>query len=62
MYLEYFKIFNIENYQMRLSLHDPEKLGEKYVNQPDFSPDWGGGAGQPSGLPAPVLTLCWEAD
>jgi len=36
MYLEYFRIFEIENYQMRLSLHDPNKLGEKYVNQPEL--------------------------
>ena len=34
MYLYYFNIFGIEKYQMRLSLHDPEKLGEKYVNEP----------------------------
>ena len=31
MYLYYFKIFGIEKYEMRLSLHDPKKLGEKYV-------------------------------
>ena len=36
MYLEYFKIFNIDNYQMRLSLHDPKKLGDKYVDHPDL--------------------------
>ena len=34
MYLKYFKIFGIEKYVMRLSLHDPEKLGQKYVNEP----------------------------
>lgn len=34
MYLHYFKIFGIEKYVMRLSLHDPEKLGQKYVNEP----------------------------
>lgn len=34
MYLKYFKIFGIEKYIMRLSLHDPEKLGQKYVNEP----------------------------
>tara|TARA_B100000965_G_scaffold54894_2_gene41352 strand:- start:8772 stop:10730 length:1959 start_codon:yes stop_codon:yes gene_type:complete len=34
MYLHYFKIFGIEKYEMRLSLHDPQKLGEKYVNEP----------------------------
>ena len=34
MYLEYFKIFGIEKYEMRLSLHDKDKLGEKYVDEP----------------------------
>ncbi len=34
MYLDYFKIFGIKKYVMRLSLHDPKKLGEKYVNEP----------------------------
>ena len=32
----YFKIFGIEKYQMRLSLHDDEELGEKYVNDPEL--------------------------
>ncbi|HQW83265.1 MAG TPA: threonine--tRNA ligase [Ferruginibacter sp.] len=36
MYLKYFKIFGIEKYVMRLSLHDPEKLGQKYVNEPQL--------------------------
>ena len=36
MYLKYFKIFGIEKYVMRLSLHDPAKLGEKYVNEPEL--------------------------
>lgn len=36
MYLKYFKIFGIDKYVMRLSLHDPEKLGEKYVNEPEL--------------------------
>jgi len=36
MYLKYFKIFGIEKYVMRLSLHDPAKLGKKYVNEPVF--------------------------
>ncbi len=36
MYLEYFKLFNIEKYVMRLSLHDPKKLGKKYVNEPEL--------------------------
>ncbi len=34
MYLKYFEIFGIDKYEMRLSLHDPEKLGEKYVDEP----------------------------
>jgi threonyl-tRNA synthetase len=34
MYVKYFKIFGVDKYQMRLSLHDPEKLGQKYVNEP----------------------------
>ncbi len=36
MYQKYFKIFGIEKYVMRLSLHDPEKLGQKYVNEPEL--------------------------
>ena len=34
MYLKYFKIFGIDKYVMRLSLHDPQKLGQKYINEP----------------------------
>ena len=34
MYLEYFELFNIKKYTMRLSLHDKESLGDKYVNEP----------------------------
>jgi threonyl-tRNA synthetase len=36
MYQKYFKIFGIEKYVMRLSLHDPAKLGQKYVNEPEL--------------------------
>jgi threonyl-tRNA synthetase len=36
MYFKYFKIFGIEKYVIRLSLHDPEKLGQKYVNEPEL--------------------------
>ncbi len=36
MYLKYFKIFGIEKYVMRLSVHDPKKLGEKYVDEPEL--------------------------
>jgi len=34
MYLKYFQIFGIQKYVMRLSLHDPSKLGQKYVDEP----------------------------
>jgi threonyl-tRNA synthetase len=34
MYLKYFKIFGIDKYVMRLSLHDPAKLGKKYIDEP----------------------------
>ncbi len=36
MYLKYFKIFGIDKYVMRLSLHEPSKLGQKYVNEPQL--------------------------
>ncbi len=36
MYLKYFQIFGIEKYVMRLSLHDPKKLGQKYVDEPEL--------------------------
>lgn len=36
MYLKYFKIFGIEKYVMRLSLHSKDKLGVKYVNEPEL--------------------------
>ena len=36
MYLKYFKIFGIDKYVMRLSLHDPKKLGQKYVDEPEL--------------------------
>jgi len=32
LYLEYFKIFGIEKYIMRLSTHSKEGLGKKYIN------------------------------
>jgi len=34
LYFKYFEIFGIEKYQMRLSLHNKEGLGKKYVNEP----------------------------
>ncbi len=36
MYVKYFKIFGIDKYVMRLSLHDPAKLGQKYINEPEL--------------------------
>ena len=34
LYMEYFEIFGIEKYEMRLGLHDPIGLGKKYINNP----------------------------
>ena len=34
MYLKYFKVFGFEKYQMRFSTHDPERLGDKFVDEP----------------------------
>ena len=36
MYLEYFDIFGIDKYEMRLSLHDPAALGKKYIDEPEL--------------------------
>jgi threonyl-tRNA synthetase len=36
MYLKYFSIFGVDKYVMRLSLHDPAKLGQKYINEPEL--------------------------
>jgi threonyl-tRNA synthetase len=36
MYLKYFKLFGIERYVMRFSTHDPSRLGEKFVNEPEL--------------------------
>ena len=36
MYLKYFKIFGLEKYVMRFSTHDPAKLGQKFVNEPEL--------------------------
>lgn len=36
MYLKYFKIFGVDKYVMRFSTHAPEKLGKKYVDQPEL--------------------------
>ena len=36
MYLKYFKLFGIDRYVMRFSTHDPTRLGEKFVNEPEL--------------------------
>ncbi|MEN3368938.1 MAG: threonyl-tRNA synthetase [Verrucomicrobiota bacterium] len=36
MYLQYFKLFGIDKYVMRFSTHDPAKLGEKFVDEPEL--------------------------
>ncbi len=36
MYLKYFKIFGIDKYVMRFSKHEPSKLGQKYINEPEL--------------------------
>jgi threonyl-tRNA synthetase len=36
MYLKYFRLFGIEKYLMRFSTHDPAKLGQKFVNEPEL--------------------------
>lgn len=36
MYKYYFQLFGVEKYMMRLSLHDKEGLGKKYVDEPEL--------------------------
>jgi len=36
MYMEYFDIFGIDKYEMRLSLHDTAALGKKYIDEPEL--------------------------
>jgi threonyl-tRNA synthetase len=36
MYLSYFKLFGIDKYLMRFSTHDPAKLGQKFVDEPEL--------------------------
>src|ERR1043166_9660369 len=36
MYLKYFKLFGIEKYLMRFSTHEPAKLGQKFVDEPEL--------------------------
>ncbi len=36
MYMHYFKIFGVQKYVMRFSTHDPKRLGDKFVNEPEL--------------------------
>ncbi len=36
LYLKYFQVFGIDKYVMRFSKHDPAKLGQKYINEPEL--------------------------
>jgi len=36
MYLNYFKLLGIDKYLMRFSTHDPSKLGQKFVDEPEL--------------------------
>ena len=36
MYLRYFKLFGIDKYVMRFSTHDPARLGQKFVDEPEL--------------------------
>lgn len=36
LYLKHFEKFGIEKYVMRFSKHDPEKLGQKYIDMPEL--------------------------
>ena len=36
MYLKYFKIFGFDKFNMRFSTHSSERLGDKYVNEPNL--------------------------
>ncbi len=36
MYLKYFNIFGLGRYQMRFSTHDPARLGQKFVDEPEL--------------------------
>jgi threonyl-tRNA synthetase len=36
MYLKYFNIFGIDKYLMRFSTHDPARIGQKFVNEPEL--------------------------
>ena len=36
LYQKNFELFGVTDYKMRLSLHEPSKLGQKYVNNPEL--------------------------
>lgn len=36
LYVKYFKIFGIDKFVMRFSKHEPSKLGQKYINNPEL--------------------------
>lgn len=36
LYQKNFELFGVKDYKMRLSLHEPSKLGQKYVNNPEL--------------------------
>ncbi len=36
MYLKYFKIFGLDRFLMRFSTHDPARLGQKFVDDPEL--------------------------
>lgn len=36
MYMKYFEIFGLGKYMMRFSTHSPERLGKKYVDEPEL--------------------------
>ena len=36
MYLKYFALFGLDKYVMRFSTHNPKKLGQKYIDNPEL--------------------------
>ncbi len=36
LYLKYFQLFGIDKYVMRFSTHDPARLGQKFVDEPEL--------------------------
>ena len=59
MYLKYFKLFGIEKYVMRFSTHDPAKLGQKFVDEPElWKQDRRHDARRPQRIPASTTSKC----